>query len=54
MAVLVLITGVVITLWWAATSGLAGPGLVTARLDALKVKGHGPQTHRLWPPPASP
>ncbi|MBB4908551.1 pentapeptide repeat-containing protein [Actinophytocola algeriensis] len=37
VAVLVVITGVVITLWWAATSGLTGPDLVTARLDALKV-----------------
>lgn len=35
--VLVLITTVVITLWWAATRGLTGSELVTARLDALKV-----------------
>lgn len=34
---MVLITAVVIALWWMATGGLTGPDLVTARLDALKV-----------------
>ncbi|RSM80498.1 type VII secretion protein EccCb [Amycolatopsis sp. WAC 01375] len=37
VVVLVLITGAVVALWWAATRGLTGSALVTARLDALKV-----------------
>ncbi len=37
VVVLVVVTGAVITLWWAATRGLTGKDLVTARLDALKV-----------------
>ncbi|QKV74128.1 pentapeptide repeat-containing protein [Amycolatopsis sp. Hca4] len=33
----VLTAGAVVVLWWAATAGLNGPELVSARLDALKV-----------------
>ncbi|MBE8522006.1 hypothetical protein ILP97_31745 [Amycolatopsis sp. H6(2020)] len=36
-AIAVLTSVVVVVLWWAATSGLNGAELVTARLDALKI-----------------
>ncbi|MGW5721583.1 pentapeptide repeat-containing protein [Amycolatopsis sp. NPDC003865] len=36
-AIAVLTSAIVVVLWWAATSGLNGADLVTARLDALKI-----------------
>lgn len=36
-AIVALTVAVVVALWWAATSGLNGADLVTARLDALKI-----------------
>jgi len=35
-AIAVATAGIVVALWWAGTAGLSGPGLVTARLDALR------------------
>lgn len=37
VVIAVLTSGAVVVLWWAATAGLNGPELVSARLDALKV-----------------
>jgi uncharacterized protein YjbI with pentapeptide repeats len=36
-AIVALTAGAVVALWWAATRGLTGATLVTARLDALKI-----------------
>ncbi|MFE3173612.1 pentapeptide repeat-containing protein [Amycolatopsis sp. NPDC059090] len=36
-AITVLTAGAVVSLWWAATRGLTGAALVTARFDALKI-----------------
>lgn len=37
IVITVLTAGSVVTLWWPATTGLTGPDLVKARLDALKI-----------------